>query len=284
MNIDHNRVMAFFGISGYGPDWKHQPGRLGWGVGTDGYSQLFDVFFAPLMQHCGCRDLILHKPFPDNGGNEISLAGPVTLICDMEPLWADYTNLVQRLQDRGMDRVIEYHGAATQAPKLAGDSALLAIGALLKLILGVSLSSRGVGRIFDMASALKYDDPMALVILTLGAADTMRTPVYIEQRRSLKQPWFAGVKTFTMYSELLRQQARGGEPSLADFDPSVENVIALDVPPPDRDPKESWDPWIADQVQALQSEPHNFTVAVPIHSMVRRRRWDLLREIFGAAP
>lgn len=281
MSIDTNRVMAFFGISGYGPGWRAAPGRLGWKVATEGYRQLYDVFFGPLIDHCGVTDIILHKPFPDAGGSEISLHGPIDLIAQMPGLHDTYVDLIHTLQRSAGMHVIEYHGAATQLKAATSGSDLWQKAMGLDIILGVAASPTGVSRIFDMASALKFDDPMSLVIMTLHAARGARTQVYIEQRRRIEQPWFEMVPTCTMYSELLRQQSRGGEPSLAEFNPEVENIVAIDVPPPDRDPTESWDPWIVDQVQALQAEPHNFTVAVPIHSMVRRKRWDLLQQIFG---
>ena len=119
---------------------------------------------------------------------------------------------------------------------------------------------------------------ISFLLTVTGLVAHAATPtrrVYIEQRQRVEQGYFNGIPTFTMLSELIRQNDRGGEPSLMPFDVGTENVLAIDVPPPDRDPMEGWDAWIVDQVEAFQAD--GFTVAVPIHSMVDRKRWDLLR-------
>ena len=175
--------------------------------------------------------------------------------------------------------IIEYHGCVTQVDTCSGSAVARAVRERLWNVLDRS-AEFDLSVAFDKASALKCSDTMVPFIWGLHHAATPTRRVYIEQRQRVEQGFFNGIPTFTMLSELIRQNDRGGEPSLMPWDPDTENVLAIDVPPPDRDPMEGWDAWIIDQVEAFQAD--GFTVAVPIHSMVDRKRWDLLKQIFGA--
>jgi len=280
MSIDPNRLIAFHGIAGY-DDWRKQPGRLGWGVGTKGYGPMVNTYLVPLVRQTNCRRIFLHKPWPDSGQEKIPVRGPIVLKEEMPDIFASFVPAFERLATAAMrspDRleVIQYHGAATQLPQTIDTDQALSeldrvLGEVMELarVLGHSTS-------WDMASDLPIGHSMNAGLIALRAAGHR---VYMEQRPRRDQPYLFDVPTFTLFSEIQRQDDRGGEPSLAPFNPDVENLLGLDVCPPDRDPLESWDAWIVDEVQARQEA--GFTVCVPIHSMVRRQRWDLLRQIFG---
>lgn len=276
MSIDPNRVIAFHGIAGY-DDWRKQPGRLGWGVGTKGYEPMVETYLVPLVKQTRCRRIFLHKTWPDAGEQKIPVRAPMLLKEKMPDIYDSFERAFTRLaaQCPGLE-VIQYHGAATQLPSTIDRASCL--DELEFVLDGVLELARHLGHstAWDMASDLPMGHSMNAVLIALRTAGHK---VYMEQRRRLDQQYLCNIPTFTLFSEIQRQDDRGGEPSLAPFHPDVENLLGLDVAPPDRDPLESWDAWIVDEVQARQEA--GFTVCVPIHSMVRRQRWDLLRQIFG---
>lgn len=278
--VDHEKVIGFLGICRYGNDWRKQPGELGFGVGTNGYRQLIDRFFRPLLVGTGCHRLMLHKVFPDKRETDIPFDGPIRLEQEFPDLAASYDLLLRDMRGVWDDiEIIEYHGCATEVQPCVGSAVARTVRERLSKVLRRS-ARFGLSVAFDKASALDYNDTMVPVIWGMHHAATPNRRVYIEQRQRVEQGYFNGIPTFTLLSELTRQNDRGGEPSLMPFDfYTTENVLAIDVPPPDRDPMESWDAWIVDQVEAFQAD--GFTVAVPIHSMVDRKRWDLLKLIFG---
>ncbi|HLO41667.1 MAG TPA: hypothetical protein VK176_11645 [Phycisphaerales bacterium] len=284
MSIDHDRVLAFHGVCGY-DDWRKQPGRLGWGVGTNGYLPMVQKYLMPLVNRTGCRRIFLHSPFPNNGEKEMPLDAPIRLKQSFPEIYKSFTAAFGLLAHKTSHiddfEVIQYHGAATQFTPFweDADSLSQAIEYLAQLFELANLFQHSIA--LDLASSLKAHQPMALLmpVLSRFMPPSGRRRIYMEQRRSVDQPFMRGIPTITLYSEFLRQEDRGGEPSLAPFDKDVENIIAMDVAPPDRDPLEGWDPWIVDQVEAFQAS--GFSVAVPTHSMVRRERWDLLEQLFG---
>lgn len=277
--INHQKVIGFLGICRYGNDWRIQPGELGFGVGLGGYRQLNDRFFRPLINGTNCRRLMLHKVFPDKREADIPFDGPMRLDQEFPHLGESYDLMLADLRGVYDDiEIIEYHGCATQVEVCSGSVTTRANRERLSRVLRRA-ADFGLSVAFDKASALRHSDTMVPFIWGLHHAATPTRRVYIEQRQRVEQGYFNGIPTFTMLSELIRQNDRGGEPSLMPFDVGTENVLAIDVPPPDRDPMEGWDAWIVDQVEAFQAD--GFTVAVPIHSMVDRKRWDLLRQIFG---
>lgn len=283
MAIDRTKVIAVMGVAGYGPDWRKQPGRLGFGVGTDGYGPLVERFLLPLVQETGCRRILMHKMWADAGEKEIPLLGPVNTKQSLPKVYESIVPAFLRLAEactppgsRDPLEVIQYHGCAKHlSPMGKGQIGMNRLQWELECTFETArILHHSIA--IDMASSLGADDSMALAILAWWAAGVR---VYMEQRPSREQVYFAKVPTLTMYSELIRQQDRGGEDSLRPFGGDVENILVMDVVPPDRDPMESWDPWIVDQVEALQAE--GFTPCVPIHSMVNRNRWDLLEQLFG---
>lgn len=283
MSIDPNRVIAFHGIAGY-DDWRKQPGRLGWGVGTKGYGPMVDTYLVPLVKQTNCRRFFLHNPFANAGEKEIPLDAPIRMFTTMPDVYASFSPAFERLatSTRGPhDRleVIQYHGAATDLDAAVTDRALADMLDRLECIF--ELANKFQHSIaLDMASSLKATKPMALLIpaLEIFFRGSGRR-IYMEQRPAIDQVYMHGVPTVSMFSELLRQEDRGGEPSLKTFDMNCENILAMDVAPPDRDPLDAWDEWIVEEIEVRQNA--GFTVAVPTHSMVRRQRWDLLRQIFG---
>ncbi|MCK6475303.1 MAG: hypothetical protein L6Q35_00555 [Phycisphaerales bacterium] len=278
--MNYARVIAMIGICGYGPDWRTQPGRLGFGVGTNGYGPMVETYLAPVVKSTGCRRILLHNPFPNGGEKEIPFDGPIRLRDEMPAVHETFEPAFTALKNSVKDsvEVIQYHGCATQLKPLHSASDLVDALDVLAGVFELAIAC-GHSVAVDMASAMDYDHPLALLMPAASRLPGVNSRFYMEQRPRHNQPYMLGIPTMTMYSELLRQQDRGGEGTLRPFDTSVENVLVLDVAPPDRDPMEGWDPWILDQVEALQAD--GFTVAVPIHSMVRRNRWDLLRHLFG---
>ena len=288
MTVDHKRIVAFHGVCNYGPDCRTQPGRLGWGVGTNGYGPMVDTYLKPLVNKTGCRRIFLHNPFPNGGEKEIPIDAPIRMRDTMAPIYSSFVPAFNSLcpieypgnQPREVE-VIQYHGAATALDAPLTDRDLMDLLDRLAAIFDLANTCQHSIAV-DMASALKATKPMALLLPALEIFFRgSRRRVYMEQRRGVDQTYMSGVPTVTMYSELLRQQDRGGEPSLAEFDKGVENILLMDAVPPDRDPLESWDAWVVDQVEAFQTD--GFTPAVPTHSMVRRGRFDLLEQLFGAA-
>lgn len=283
MSINHDRVLAFHGVCGY-DDHRKQPGRLGWGVGTHGYGPMVDTYITPLIKRTGCRRIFLHALFPNAGEKEIPIDGPITLQKSLPEIYRSFTaafGVLRHFVPGGEElEVIQYHGAGTQidGPPRTSDE-LDRLVTRMEMIFELANQFQHSIAI-DLASALKPTHPLAMLmpVLSQFLRGTGRR-IYMEQRRSQGQTYMCGIPTVTLYSELLRQEYRGGEPSLAPFDPNVENLLAMDVAPPDRDPLEGWDPWIVDQVEAFQAQ--GFSVCVPTHSMIRRKRWDLLEQLFG---
>lgn len=278
--VDHGRVIAMIGICGYGPDWRTQPGRLGFGVGTDGYGPMVATYLAPLVKSTTCRRILVHNPFPNGGEQEIPFDGPIRLAKSQPIIYDSFEPAFRSLRAAALApvEVIQYHGCATHIKPIKHP---IDLQDAIKTIAGVFELARVCGHsvAIDMASAMTYEHPLSLLMPVINIMLSGSWRLYMEQRPRHDQMHMWDIPTMTMYSELLRQQDRGGEGTLRPFDTSVENVLVLDVAPPDRDPMEGWDPWILDQVEALQAD--GFTVAVPIHSMVRRNRWDLLRHLFG---
>jgi hypothetical protein len=244
-------------------------------------------FLAPLVQRTGCRRILLHNPFPNGGQKEMPIMAPVEMRAQMRPVYDSFvpafTELAaEAVADGGAAlELIEYHGAATQLAPTTGSETLAHVIATIRDVFSLA-NACGHSIALDMASKLTHHHPMAMLMPVLDAF--MRPGgrrVYMEQRRGRGQLFMLGMPTVTALSELIRQEDRGGEPSLAAFDPAVENILLADVVPPDRDELESRDPWIVEQVEAWQADERHFTPAVPVHSMVNRGRWDLLERIFG---
>lgn len=279
MSIDHSRILALHGICGY-DDYRKQPMRLGWGVGTHGYVPMVRTHLTPLLSKTGCRRIFLHNPFPNSGEQVIPIDGPIRLKKELPAIYQSYLDGFGELRFQHPDvEVIEYHGAATQIEAPLKEQELAdTLARMREIFFAANTLGHSIG--LDLASSLKPTNPMAMIMPVLSMfLRSVSRRVYMEQRRRVEQLYMVGLPTITLYSEYQRQIDRGGEPALAPFDPNTENILLLDECPADRDKLESWDPWIIDQVEAYQAD--GFSVGVPTHSMIRRGRWDLLEQLFG---
>lgn len=283
MTIDHTKVIAFFGVAGYGPDNRTQPGRLGWGVGTDGYGPIVDRFLLPLVTKTGCRRIFMDRMWFSANETTLPLRGPMitreklpAVYDSIEPAFRRIKAACTPAGSRPRLEVIQYHGSVTQFTTRPLSDEF--VGQISDLLSGVLDLARQLGHstAWDQMSALS---PHHWILCAFLAMHHAGLKVYMEQRPRKDQTYLACLPTVTALTELVRQEERGGEPDLLPFSGHVENILLADRVPPDRDPLDGWDPWIVDQVEAWQAD--GFTPAVPIHSMVNRNRWDLLKLIFG---
>ncbi|GMV26952.1 MAG: hypothetical protein AMXMBFR58_29830 [Phycisphaerae bacterium] len=258
--------IAFYGICGYGPGHKTSPGRLGWGIDKSGFGPYADEYIRPLLEQTACRRIMLHLPFWSLGASspDIPLNAGALLRGTLPEVYASFFDTFSLLARAFSAEILVYLGAATQitGPEIITEAI-------------EPVCQRKFTLVFDKASALTPMDHGFTVLPALAAAGV---PVIIEQRPKRVQTPFYLMPTFTLQSELNRQEERGGEPSLIEFNKMVENIIGQDVSPPDRSFLDH-EAWVADWCQGLMLS--GFTPAPVCWSLVKRGQWSPLREIFG---